>query len=131
MDVVVRFTAFDGAEYLTLVECKHHKNSIKRELVQALHSKLQSVGGQKAMMFSTAKFQRGAIEFAQVHNISLVHFRDNEMTYCVKSRLIDALEVFIDDDENTDYKMICKGTAIQPPFDDLLRLLGENQNEEF
>jgi restriction system protein len=39
IDVVARFTVLEGAEVVVLVECKHHKNPIKRELVQALHSK--------------------------------------------------------------------------------------------
>lgn len=30
MDVVATFTIFEGAEIVVLVECKHHKNSIKR-----------------------------------------------------------------------------------------------------
>lgn len=42
-DVTVRHR-FGGANYLTVVEAKMHNNPIKRELVQALHSKAKSVG---------------------------------------------------------------------------------------
>ena len=36
IDVVARFTILEGAEIVVLIECKHYKNSIKRELVQTL-----------------------------------------------------------------------------------------------
>jgi hypothetical protein len=70
-DATVRFSVL-GMNYLVLVEDKRHAHPIKRELVQALHQKLQSVGAQKAVMISTAPFQRGAIEFAKTHGIALV-----------------------------------------------------------
>ena len=112
LDVTARFTAFEGANFLILIECKHHKNPIKRELVQVLQSKLLSVGGQKAMMFTSSKFQRGAIEFAQIHGISLIYFAYSQMNYAVKAILVDAIEVSIDEDENTKYEIICNGNAL-------------------
>jgi hypothetical protein len=39
-------------DFLMLVEAKRHKNPIKRELVQVLHSKLRSVGAHKAAMIA-------------------------------------------------------------------------------
>jgi restriction system protein len=48
-----------------LIECKRHKEKVKRDLVMVLHQRLQSVGGQKAMLFSTAGFQTGAVEYAR------------------------------------------------------------------
>jgi hypothetical protein len=45
-----------GADFLVLVECKHHKNRIKREHVQVLHGKLVTLGAQKTMLFSTSEF---------------------------------------------------------------------------
>lgn len=113
MDVVATFTILEGAKIFVLVECKHHKNSIKRELVQALHSKLVSVGAHKAMMFTTANYQRGAIEFAQAHGISLVRFIDSDLNYAVKAILVDAVEMMIDDDDNTAYETICSGNALR------------------
>ncbi|HEX7317625.1 MAG TPA: restriction endonuclease [Pyrinomonadaceae bacterium] len=71
IDVTARFEAF-GASFLVLIECKHHKNPIKREVVQVLRDRLQAVGAHKGMIFSTAKFQKGAIEYAQAHGIGLV-----------------------------------------------------------
>jgi restriction system protein len=112
IDVIARFTILEGAAIVVLIECKHHKNSIKRELVQVLHSKLLSVGAHKAMMFTTASYQRGAIEFAKAHGISLVRFTDTELDYAVKAVLVDAVEMTIDDDGNNSYEVICSGNAL-------------------
>lgn len=121
IDVVVRFTILDGAEITVLIECKHHKNSIKRELVQVLHRKLSSIGAHKAMMFTTAKYQRGAIEFAKIHGISLVQFVDSELNYAVKAILVDAIELTLDDDGNNSYEVICEGNALMKDLLDLQR----------
>jgi restriction system protein len=112
IDVVARFSILDGAEVVVLIECKHHKNSIKRELVQILHSKVVSVRAHKAMMFTTAGYQRGAIEFAKGHGISLVRFIDSQLNYAVKSILVDAVEMSIDEDGNNSYEVICPGNAL-------------------
>jgi len=119
IDVLARFTILDGAEIVVLIECKHHKNSIKRELVLALHSKLLSVGAHKGMMFTTSAYQRGAIEFAKAHGISLVRFIDSELNYAVKEILVDAVEMTIDDDDNTSYETICGGNALHRSIFDL------------
>ena len=44
IDITARFRIF-GADFLVLVECKHHKNRIKREHVQVLHGKLVTLPG--------------------------------------------------------------------------------------
>lgn len=119
IDVVARFTILGGAEVLVLIECKHHKNSIKRELVQALHSKLISVGAHKAMMFTTANYQRGAVEFATAHGISLVRFTDSELNYAVKAVLVDAVEMSINEDGNDSSEVICSGNALMRSIYDL------------
>ena len=77
IDVTARFEAF-GASFLVLIECKHHKNPIKREVVRILFDRLRAVGAHKGMIFSTAKFQRGAIEFARVHGIALIQVVDGD-----------------------------------------------------
>lgn len=71
IDVVARFEAM-GLSYVTLIECKRHRNPIKREMVQALHAKMQSTGAQKGVLVATAEFQRGAVEYARVHGIALI-----------------------------------------------------------
>jgi hypothetical protein len=75
-----------GLDFLVLIEAKLHANPIKRELVQALHSKIQSVGAHKGVMFSTARFQRGAMEFAKVHGIALVSVTEGRLTFATRSR---------------------------------------------
>jgi restriction system protein len=47
IDITARFSIF-GADFPVLVECKHHKNRIKREHVQVLHGKLVTLGAQKS-----------------------------------------------------------------------------------
>lgn len=84
-DVTVRFE-FCGMAFLIVVEAKQHKNPIKRELVQVLHQKLQSVSAQKAAMISTAPYQSGALEFARHHNIALVTLTEGRFTFETKSR---------------------------------------------
>jgi hypothetical protein len=74
-----------GADYLTLVEAKQHRNPIKREVVQVLLTKARSVGAQKAMLVSTAPFQRGAIRFAGVHGIALISVTEGRLTYETRS----------------------------------------------
>lgn len=79
LDATVRFRAL-GLDFLALVEVKQHRNPIKRELVQVLHSKVQSVGAQKGIMFSTSHYQSGALEYAMVHGIALVFVTEGRFT---------------------------------------------------
>jgi hypothetical protein len=79
LDATVRFRVF-GLDFLAVVEVKQHRNPIKRELVQILHSKVQSVGAQKGIMFSTSHFQSGALEYAKTHGIALVFVTEGRLT---------------------------------------------------
>jgi restriction system protein len=84
IDVTARFEVL-GMSFLVLVECKHHKNPIKREVVQILHTKLQSTGAQKGMIIATAGFQSGALEYAKVHGIALLEVADGMINCLMKS----------------------------------------------
>jgi restriction system protein len=84
IDVTARFDAL-GASFLVLIECKHHKSPIKREVVQVLFDRLRAVGGHKGMIFSTARFQKGAVEFAQAHGIALVQIADGRTMYATRT----------------------------------------------
>lgn len=75
IDVTARFKAMD-VSFLVLVECKHHKNPIKRELVQVLHDKVRSTGAHKGILFASTGFQKGAKEYACTHGIALVRVAD-------------------------------------------------------
>jgi Holliday junction resolvase-like predicted endonuclease len=77
IDIVARFVALKTS-FVVLVECKHHKNSIKREIVQILHDRLISTGSQKGMLFTSSSFQKGAIEYAKIHNIALIKLTNKE-----------------------------------------------------
>ncbi len=84
IDVVARFAAL-GANFVVLVECKHHRRKVERQDIQILHSKLQSVGAHKAMLFSVSGFQAGALEFAKAHGIALVQFASGSTTWFTRS----------------------------------------------
>jgi restriction system protein len=88
IDIAVRFTAL-GANFLTLVECKHYRRPVEREKVQALFAKMQSVGAHKGLMFATGGFQSGAVEFATVHGIALVEVVDGRSAWIRKSAGFD------------------------------------------
>jgi restriction system protein len=83
IDITARFKIF-GADFLVLVECKNHKNHIKREQVQMLHAKQVSLSAQKAMLFATTPFQDGAVEYANQHGIALVQLASGETLYFTK-----------------------------------------------
>jgi restriction system protein len=83
--VVVCLKIFGAAELVILVECKHHKNPIKRDVVMVLESKLRDTKAHKGMIFSTCDFQSGALEFARVHGIATVRVTDDGMTYLTRS----------------------------------------------
>lgn len=83
-DATVRYE-LAGMAFLLLVEAKLHKNPIKRETVQVLHQKLQSVGAQKGVLVSTAPFQRGALDFALAHGIALVTVTEGRFTFETKA----------------------------------------------
>ncbi|HXQ68885.1 MAG TPA: restriction endonuclease [Pyrinomonadaceae bacterium] len=84
IDVTARFRAL-GADFLVLVECKHYKHSVKRDVVQVLFDRLRAVGAHKGMIFSTAKFQNGAIKYAKVHGIALVQITDGQAAFASRS----------------------------------------------
>ena len=84
IDVTARFRAL-GAEFLVLIECKHYQHPVKREVVQVLFDRIRAVGGHKGMIFSTAKFQSGAIKYAKVHGIALVQITEGKAAFASRS----------------------------------------------
>lgn len=77
IDVVVRFKAFE-VSYLTLVECKHLKRRVEREVVQVLRDRIQALGAHKGILFSTCGFQSGALEYAHKHGIALIQLAEHD-----------------------------------------------------
>lgn len=86
IDVTARFEAL-GVEFLILIECKHHRYPIKREVVQILYDKIRATGAHKGILFATVGFQRGAIEYAKSHGIALVRIVEGKLTYEVKANI--------------------------------------------
>jgi len=84
IDVYVTFEVL-GVRMKVLVECKHQQRPVEREVVQLLNGKLESVGAQKGIIFSTAGFQSGAFKYAARHGIALVHVADGKAVYGQKS----------------------------------------------
>ncbi len=85
IDVSVRFEAL-GANFLVLVECKHQRSPVKRDVVQILYDRLRSIGAHKGMIFASTTFQRGALEYAKQHGIALIRLADGET--CWETRAI-------------------------------------------
>jgi restriction system protein len=85
MDVVARFTAFQGAEFVVLVECKHHRNPIKREVIQVLEAKLRDAKAHKGIVAATSSFQSGALEYAKEHGIATLLVSDSSIGYMTRS----------------------------------------------
>lgn len=98
IDVTVRFSAF-GMDFLVLIECKHHKNRIKRDVLQVLQSRVASVGAQKGIVFSTAGFQSGAIEYAKAHGLGTVQVVDGRSIYLTRSFQAEPVRPQLDLDE--------------------------------
>ncbi len=84
IDASVRFQLW-GVNYVNLVEAKCHKDPIKREVVQVLDSKVRSVGAHKGIIFSTSRFQSGAVDFAGSHGIALVVVTEGRFTFSTRS----------------------------------------------
>lgn len=87
IDLTLRFTGFGGAEFLVVVECKHHRNPIKRDLLMILNQKKQSLKAHKAILCASVGFQSGAIEFAEKHGIATVRVVEGRFVWETKARV--------------------------------------------
>lgn len=85
IDVLAKFQALGGADFIVLIECKKYRSAVKRELVQVLHDKVISIGAHKGILFATTGFQSGAIKYAKSHGIALVSIIDGAATYQTRS----------------------------------------------
>jgi restriction system protein len=74
-----------GVEFRVLVECKRHLGNIKREVLQVLHQKIQSIGAHKGIVCSTSDFQRGALEYAKKHGIACIKVAESRMLVQTRS----------------------------------------------
>lgn len=76
---------FAGLAFLVVVEAKLHRNPIKRELVQVLHQKINSVGAHKGAMVATSPYQADAVEFAVAHGIALVNVTESRFVFTTRN----------------------------------------------
>ncbi len=76
-----------GVLYKSIVECKHYKKPISREIVQKLYDNLRATGAQKGILISSSNFQSGAIQYAQEHGIALIQLTEAGEDYSTRSRL--------------------------------------------
>jgi hypothetical protein len=79
-DATIRYR-LAGLDFLVVVEAKRHSYPIKREVVQVLQAKVESVGAHKGVVVSTAPFQRGALNYAIAHGIALVKVTEGRFTF--------------------------------------------------
>ena len=93
IDVKASFEAL-GTKITVLIECKNHKSPIKREVVQILKDKMQSLGAQKGIIFSSSKFQSGCIQYGEKHGIALVRLIEGKYTYETRSLNKDEQNIY-------------------------------------
>lgn len=84
IDISCSFEAL-GVEFRVIAECKRYKERVKRQVVSELHSKMQSLGYHKGIVFSVAGFQSGAIRFADQHGIALIQICDGRSKILLRS----------------------------------------------
>lgn len=75
-----------GVLYKTIVECKHYKKPITREIVQKVYDNLRAIGAHKGIVVSTSNFQSGAIKYAKMHGIALIQITETENSFCSRTR---------------------------------------------
>lgn len=77
-------------EYLTLVECKYWKKSVKREQVDVLWASIQDLNAAKGVLFTTKGFQTGAETYAESKGIKIFVIRElSDEEWGRPGRLID------------------------------------------
>lgn len=84
IDGEIKFISM-GVEIKILVECKHYKNPVKREQIQALYDKIRALGAHKGIFVTTSSFQSGALKYATAHGIALISVIDSKLTYETRS----------------------------------------------
>jgi len=84
IDVLITFETL-GVDFKVLVECKRHKEAVKRETVQILKDRVITLGAQKGILVTASGFQAGAIKYAKKHGIALLRIIEGKMTYETKS----------------------------------------------
>jgi hypothetical protein len=61
-----------SVDFLVLIECKHYAHKVRLNDVATFAFKLDDIGAQKGILFSTIGFQRGVLKIARSSGIALV-----------------------------------------------------------
>lgn len=77
LDGRICFQAY-GMPFTIIVECKRYSSSVKREALIVLQDKVQELGAQKGILVTTSSFQRGAVQYAKNHGITLVQLQQKD-----------------------------------------------------
>lgn len=89
IDVTAAFDAL-GTRILALVECKHQRRPVGREVVQLLWAKLDSIAAHKGIVVSSSGFQEGAVTFAREHGIALFHMKPGSLVRLLEAEGVSA-----------------------------------------
>lgn len=92
-DAVSEFSIFNGAKIKVLIECKRYNRPVEREIILSIYSKLCDVGANKAMIFSTSGFQKGALEYAASRGIATITFIDGKSNYHTRLKNHEIIEL--------------------------------------
>ncbi|WP_370684881.1 restriction endonuclease [Chryseotalea sanaruensis] len=115
------------AEHFVIIECKNWQKRVERDIVLSLEAKRRELSAHKAIIVSSAGFQKGAIELAlnlrigmfQLTSLKslniLSHFRGNFNPY--RERLETAVEF-----ENSQFDQLYGITTHSQSISDYLRL---------
>ena len=85
IDVVGEASLLGGARLRILVECKHWRRPVGRDVVLAHAMKVRNTASHKGMIFATSGFQRGALEAATEEGIATLTFEDGNARYETRS----------------------------------------------
>ena len=85
IDVTGGISLLGGATLRILVECKRWRRPVERDHLLALAMKVQDTASHKGMVFSTAGFQRGALEFAKSKGIATLILTGGSANYFTRS----------------------------------------------
>jgi restriction system protein len=84
IDVHAELSLFQGAQLKVLIECKRWSHPVPRDELLTLKGKLEDIGAHKGMMFTTSRFQRGALNYAKTEGIAAVEFKSGGASYQTK-----------------------------------------------
>ena len=65
-------TTIGSMKLLILIECKYYRRRVGKEIVEALHAKLDDIGAHKGVIVTTAGFQKGALNAAKAYGIARI-----------------------------------------------------------